>query len=286
MTVQEATFLLLKKLRQVYDEGETQTMVDWVMEALTGAGKVERMMYKHEPLGNLEEKKLLSVISRLIKQEPVQYVLGYAWFSGLRLKVNKHVLIPRPETDELVDWITCDNLTNAHNGTLKILDIGTGSGCIPIAIKKKLPSAAVVACDVSTEAIALASHNATVHHTTIDFIQTDFLDEKNWALFAQYDIIVSNPPYIPQGEKVNMHQNVLAYEPHLALFVPNDDALLFYEKIAKFCQQHLLPNGCLYFEIHENFGEATLQLLHRYGFNSELKKDMQQKDRMIKSSLY
>jgi release factor glutamine methyltransferase len=286
MTVQEATFYLLNKLKIIYHDSEASIITDWVMEAITGAAKAERMVYKNEALSAAEEYRLLDAAKRLSNHEPVQYVLGFAWFSGLRLQVNNHVLIPRPETDELVHWIASDYKKTATNSVIKILDIGTGSGCIPIALKKKLPNADVNACDISKDALQLATTNANTLHTPTSFIHADILDENTWEQFGQYDIIVSNPPYIPEKDKVTMQENVLAHEPHLALFVPNDDALLFYQKIAQFAKKHLSVNGQLYFEIHENFGDATIKILQQYGFRCELRKDMQQKDRMIKSGLY
>jgi release factor glutamine methyltransferase len=286
MTVQEATFYLLNKLKIIYNDSEASIITDWVMEAITGAAKAERMVYKNAVISITEEQRLHDAVKRLSNHEPVQYVLGFAWFSGLRIEVNNQVLIPRPETDELVHWIVTDYKKQPITNTLKILDIGTGSGCIPIALKKKLAAANISACDISKDALALAVMNAKHHHTSIDFMQTDILDESTWEQFDQYDVIVSNPPYIPEKDKQTMQENVLANEPHLALFVPDDDTLLFYKKIAQFAKKHLSPNGQLYVEIHEDLGPATIEMLVQYGFSSELRKDMQQKDRMIKSGLY
>ncbi len=280
MTIQEATFFLLKKIRSIYPDSEASQITDWVMEHLTGSQKTERMLYKHSAITNGEEVLLKEYTERLLQHEPVQYILNEAWFCGSKFYVDKNVLIPRPETEELVEWILTSSIDN-----LKILDIGTGSGCIPIALKKKNTTAEVWACDNSEGALRIAKKNAATIDTEISFLQLDILDKENWNQLPQFDIIVSNPPYVPEKDKDTMNENVLKYEPATALFVPDDDALLFYKTIAEFGKQHLKENGFLYFEIHEDLGNTTIQLLQSLGYKAELKKDMQQKDRMIKSGL-
>jgi len=215
MTVQEATYYVLKQLRTIYEEGEASNITDLVMEKITGSIKTERMLYKNSSLTNDEEIQLLKFTERLVQQEPVQYVLNESWFYGLKFYVDKNTLIPRPETEELVDWVLSDNKNSGHQ--LKILDIGCGSGCIPISIKNKLPNAEVWSCDVSPEALAVAKRNATKLGTEINFIELDFLDEKQWNQLPTFDIIVSNPPYVPVKDKEQMQPNVLQFEPAKAL---------------------------------------------------------------------
>jgi release factor glutamine methyltransferase len=283
MTIQEATFFLLNKLRTICSEGEASQITDWVMEHLTGSKKAERMLYKHSAITEGEVALLKDYADRLLQQEPVQYVLNEAWFFGLKFYTDKNVLIPRPETEELVEWIITDNKT--ASGNLKILDIGTGSGCIPVSLKKKMPQAEVWSIDISEGALQVATKNAATHTTAIHLLQQDILDKENWSQLPMFDIIVSNPPYIPEKDKAEMQANVLQYEPVTALFVPDDDALLFYKAIAAFGKEHLTSNGFIYFEIHEDLGNATVNLLKSMGYITELKKDMQQKDRLAKAGL-
>ncbi len=283
MKLQEASYFVLNKMRSIYDEGEASQIADWVMEAITGSAKAERMLYKNHDLTAIEEDQLNNFTNRLLKNEPIQYVLNEAWFYGLRLYVNKQVLIPRPETEELVEWIL-KNISN-RKAELSILDVGTGSGCIAIALKSKLPNATVYAFDISEEALSVARKNATKLGTTVNFITVDILDKTTWPTLNAFDIIVSNPPYIPEFDKPTMHANVLANEPHLALFVPNNDVLKFYKAVTAYGKKCLKKTGNLYFEIHEEYGQAIVALLASEGFSAMLKKDMQQKDRMVKSGL-
>ena len=283
MTVQEATYYVLKHLRNIYEEGEASPITDWIMEKITGSKKTERMLYKNAALTHDEEIQLRSYTERLMQHEPVQYVLNESWFCGLKFYVDKNVLIPRPETEELVEWI----ITNCKFPVdeLKILDIGSGSGCIPVSLKRRLKKAEVWSCDVSVEALTVAKRNATALGTDVNFIQLDFLDPDARDQFPSFDIIVSNPPYVPEKDKDIMKPNVLQYEPATALFVPDNDALVFYKAIAKFGKEHLTESGSIYCEIHEAAGEEVARLFNLYGYKTELKRDMQQKDRMIKAGL-
>jgi release factor glutamine methyltransferase len=210
---------------------------------------------------------------------PVQYVIGTAWFYNMPFKVNEAVLIPRPETEELVQWIL-DEKDSRKNATL--LDIGTGSGCIPIAIKKNWPAAEVHALDVSNEALETAQANAKALDADVHFQKTNILDEKEWPQ-QQFDIIVSNPPYIPVQESEMLEKNVTDWEPHLALFVPNNDPLLFYRKIAGFAMKHLSPGGVLYFECHQQFASQVAAMLEKEGFAATLKQDLFGNERMVKA---
>jgi release factor glutamine methyltransferase len=281
MTVQDATYYVLNQLRSIYEEGEASQITDWVMEKITGSKKTERMLYKNSALTHDEEIQLRSCMERMMQHEPVQYVLNESWFCGLKFYVDKNVLIPRPETEELVEWI----ITNCKFPVdeLKILDIGSGSGCIPIALKRRLKKAEVWSCDVSAEALAVAKRNAATLGTEVNFILLDFLNVQQRNLLPSFDIIVSNPPYVPEKDSEEMKANVLKYEPPAALFVPDNDPLVFYKAIAEFGKEHLNTAGTIYCEIHESLGEAVVHLFNSYGFTTELKKDMQQKNRMVKA---
>ena len=280
MTMQEATYFMLNKLRTIYNEAESGTITDWMMEHLTGSKKAERMLYKNSSITPKEELQLQQFAERLLQHEPVQYVLNESWFCGLKFYVDKNVLIPRPETEELVEWIITTPIDAPG-----ILDIGTGSGCIAISLKRKIPNTEMWSCDVSALALEIARKNAATHEAKIKFIQLDFLNKNNWNQFPSFDIIVSNPPYVPQKDRQTMQPNVLNYEPATALFVPDTDPLIFYKAIAEFGKSHLNTNGSIYTEIHEDLGKETTEIFQSAGYTIELKKDMQQKDRMIKSGL-
>jgi len=224
---------------------------------------------------------LQSAIKKLQKQQPIQYIIGKTDFFNLTFNVNPNVLIPRPETEELVEWILSEN---HKKNTINILDIGTGSGCIAISLAKNLPNAKVYAIDISQKAIKTAATNAENNNVNVNFIETDIL--KISKLPRTFDVIVSNPPYVRELEKNLMQQNVLANEPHLALFVKDQNPLLFYNKIADLAKQHLTKNGNIFFEINQYLSEETLNLLKEKGFkNIELRKDIFKNDRMMKASL-
>jgi release factor glutamine methyltransferase len=233
MTLNEARRVLTKELDKVYDGDELKNIIDLVLEHITNMSRMEQVKSKLAYLTCGQLEIIDSITDRLKKNEPIQYILGEAWFAGLKFKVNKNVLIPRPETEELVDWITKEAMSHELRA-VSILDIGTGSGCIPITIKKKLPDANISAIDVCSEALFTATENAIEHNTEVDFILLDFLDEEKWAALGQFDIIVSNPPYVRQSEKENMHVRVKEFEPHKALFVSDNDALLFYKSFLIF----------------------------------------------------
>ena len=226
----------------------------------------------------------------MLKEKPIQYITGEAWFYGLRFEVNENTLIPRPETEELVEWIIESQKSKVKSQKISILDIGTGSGCIPISLKKEIPNAIVSAIDVSEKALEMARKNAVDNEVEVHFIlqnilEIDTLNElpiSNFQFQTEFDVIVSNPPYVRNLEKQEIKKNVLDYEPHLALFVEDSDALLFYRKIAQLALTSLTPNGKLFIEINQYLGKETVELLENLGFkNIELRKDFVGNDRMI-----
>lgn len=280
MTILEAYQQLFINLKKVYDDREAANIADMVMEYVTSFTKVGRLLNKATILTIPQQQKLLNYTDELLKHRPVQYVLGEAWFDGMKFYVNQAVLIPRPETEELVEQVS-----NSEYQVSNLLDIGSGSGCIPIAIKKRLPNVSVTSIDVSEVALQVAKQNAEDLNADIDFRLIDFLDENNWLQLGIYDVIVSNPPYIKQSESRTMAEHVLAFEPHVALFVPDNDALLFYKKIAVFGKQHLTINGKIFVEINEQLGTEAIAVFEFYGYSAELKKDMQGRDRMIEATI-
>lgn len=229
------------------------------------------------------DAKLLEHDLRLLRAStPLQHVVGFGEFYGRKFKTRSEALIPRPETEELVKWIIDDHqqIAKSDNQPINLLDIGTGTGCIPITLALEIEGLKASGIDISGEALSLAKKNAELLKAEVDFTQLDILRED---LKGEYDIIVSNPPYIPESDKAQMHSNVLNHEPDLALFVPNDDPLLFYRTITEKAKQVLKVGGSLYFEIHESYGQATKTLLEAEGFSDvQLKQDLQGKDRMVK----
>ena len=285
MTFNEARTVLTKELTNLYDNEELKNIVDLVLEHITNMSRMEQLKSKLAYLTCTQLETIDTITERLKRNEPVQYVLGEAWFAGMKFKVNKNVLIPRPETEELVDWVV-NEIQKSKVKSQNILDVGTGSGCIPITIKKKLSFVDINAIDVCSEALFTATENAIEHNVEIDFILLDFLDEEKWNQLEQFDIIVSNPPYVKQSETQTMHDRVINFEPRLALFVPDDDAFLFYRKLSDFSLKHLKPGGNLFVEVNEALGDKVVNLFRSAGFTEiELRKDMQGKDRMLRASV-
>jgi release factor glutamine methyltransferase len=267
-----------------------------VMENVTGLTRIDRLTKKDEPLVVQQLHHLTEIAQRLGKHEPIQYVLGECFFHGLKLYVNNHVLIPRPETEELAEWIINDVKASGKNvferkegeadetTQLKVLDVGTGSGCIALALKKAMPKAEVWGCDVSDEALNVARRNGAQLDIRVDFQGINFLDESQQRSLPTVDIIVSNPPYVPEKDKATMRPNVSAHEPHTAIFVADDDAFIFYKALALFGHKRLYENGCIYVEINANVAEETVQIFKDAGYqHAEVKQDMQGKDRMVKA---
>jgi release factor glutamine methyltransferase len=279
MSVKESYRNFLVSLQNIYSLSEATIISDWVFEKMMSLKRTDILKYPEKEIPPSSRELLEKTKQELLLHKPVQYVLGEAWFYGMRLKVNEDVLIPRPETEELVEQLITDRKSKLTDPA--ILDIGTGSGCIPVAIKKNLPASRVTSIDISNDALDLAMENANLYNTQINFLQMDFLDEKNWSRLPLFDVIISNPPYIPLNEKDKLAKHVTNFEPHLALFVPDDAALIFYEKIAAFGQQHLLPGGKIYLETHEDHAVATAALFLKNYSTVMIKKDIYGKERMI-----
>ena len=242
--------------------------------------KASYLLNKQEVISDANKAYFLEILSQLKASKPIQYILGETDFYGRTFRVNPAVLIPRPETEELVKWVL-DSVSMANPS---ILDIGTGSGCIAISLKLELPEADVVALDISADALALAKENAELHKAAVRFIKKDVLLMHPTDVASTFDVVVSNPPYIASSEKNSMKANVLANEPHLALFVPNTNPLIFYERIASIAQEKLNLGGFLFVEISERFGKEVLELLEKKGFKHvELRQDLGGKDRMVKA---
>lgn len=283
MTISLAYQRLLARLYEVYDQREAANIADMVLEHVTGQRKIDRIVYKDIQVNEEQQKELERIGDELLQQKPVQQVLGHAWFMDMKLGINEHVLIPRPETEELAQWII-DDLKASGLKEQSLIDIGTGSGCIPIAVRRKLPDVAVSAVDVSDDALQVAILNSIEQKVLVDFLHLDFLDESEWKHLGKYNIIVSNPPYIKISEQSSMSDNVVRYEPHVALFVPDDNALIFYQKIARFAKNHLKASGCVYVEINEVLGPAAVELFKSYGYSDvSLRRDMQGKDRCVRA---
>ena len=284
MELKEIKNIFHKELKELYPKEEIDSffflMIDHYLH-------LERFVLALQPdlvLSKEEEQPLFEGLTALAKQEPIQHILGVTTFMDMDFKVNEDVLIPRPETEELVRWIVEDVKTGEPNKPLKILDIGTGSGCLAISLAVHLPEAKVFAIDVSDKALTVAKQNSENLKADVTFIEADILNTE--VLEQDFDIIVSNPPYVRMLEKEEMQQNVLGFEPHLALFVENDDPLIFYNKITSLAVTHLRQEGRLYFEINQYLGKEMQQLLEEYHFkNIELRKDMFGNDRMIKGEV-
>ena len=284
MLLKQFRIHFFESLKGIHDENEVESFFFILTEYLHNLKRIDLALNPSFEISEAEVQKWESIISELKTEKPIQYIIGETWFYDSKFYVNEHTLIPRPETEELVDWIVATEKKNDKKEKLTILDIGTGTGCIPISLKKNIPNAEVSAIDVSEEALKVAQKNALENKVAINFILQNILEIED--LKQQFDIIVSNPPYVRNMEKQEIKKNVLAFEPHLALFVEDNDALLFYRKIAQLALKSLTPNGLLFFEINQYLGKETVELLENLGFkNIELKKDIYGNDRMIKGCL-
>lgn len=292
-----------EQLSLIYPQTEIDTFFYYLIEAYLGLQRIDLIMQPTFEISNEKEVLFNTALEKLIKQEPIQYIIGNTEFYGFPFKVTNDTLIPRPETEELVEWIL--NELNSVEKT-SILDIGTGTGCIPISLKKHLKNANISAIDVSKEALKVANKNADLNNVLINFLEQDILKTTSLNIVknktkqsgiqkeiisnnnynnVKFDIIVSNPPYVRELEKVEIKNNVLENEPHLALFVEDNNPLIFYDKIADLAKIHLTKKGFLFFEINQYLGKETIKMLEDKGFKKiELKKDFSGNDRMIKAT--
>lgn len=272
-------------LQAQYEQSEIDPILLLLAKEYLGYTKVDYLNKQHEVLDVHGEQAFRDALERLVRHEPLQHIIGKAWFLGRSFEVNGSVLIPRPETEELADLVMRE--VEEKEEPLRVIDIGTGSGCIPISLKLRFPEAMVSALDISREALEVAKRNAYRYEVAVNFMLVDILEWDTVFMNEQrYDIIVSNPPYITPEEKAGMHPNVLQYEPHLALFVEGKAPLLFYETIASFGLSHLRKGGKLYLEINRNYGPQVCDLLLKKGYQEvELIRDMQGADRIVRAVL-
>ncbi|UAY52448.1 peptide chain release factor N(5)-glutamine methyltransferase [Ferruginibacter albus] len=279
MTAKDIYRNFLLQIQSIYPLSEATSITDWVFESVAKIKKADLIKNPLQLLSKTDHVQLTNCLEQLLEYKPVQYILGEAWFYNMKLKVNEHVLIPRPETEELAE-----SIINAEKSKISptILDIGTGSGCIAIALRKHLTASEVSAIDFSKEALAIARENAVEQKAAVNFIQLDFLNEENWETLPSFDVIVSNPPYIPANEEKELNKNVTAYEPHSALFVPNEEPLLFYKKIAAFGKDHLNYGGKIFLETHENFAQQVALHFRSLQYNyADVKRDLYGKERIV-----
>lgn len=284
MTLSEFKIFFKKSLSEIYPSTEIDSFFFLLVDEYLNLKRVDTVI---NPQLKIDKKRLLvlkKALERLKKEEPIQYIIEQTEFYGFPFWVDKNTLIPRPETEELVEWILSEAVSFEKENYLKVLDIGTGTGCIPISLAKKLPKAALSAIDVSTDALKIAKKNADLNKVDVNFIETDILETSD--LPEKFHIIVSNPPYVRELEKKEIQNNVLENEPHLALFVSDENPLIFYDKIADLAKKHLYNNGVLFFEINQYLAKETMEMLQAKGFKkTELRKDLFGKDRMIKTKL-
>lgn len=276
--IKDIRLYLKDELSRQYPDSEIRGFTNWMLEYIFDYSNMEAILNAENDLSAQNISEVVRIVDLLKEEKPIQQIVGYAWFYGNKFLVNEHVLIPRPETEELVDWILKDDPNNKS-----VLDIGTGTGCIPISLTLS-SNANVTTVDVSPLALEQAKANANLLNASVKFLEADILSQSTVDGLEKYDIIVSNPPYVLESDKKQMANNVLENEPHLALFVPDDNALKFYKAIADLATKKLNPEGLLYFEIHEKKGQETIKMLQDKGFsNIELRKDMQGKNRMVKA---
>ncbi len=268
-----------KELSPFYAEGEASAMAKWISSDILHLSTMELYTGKDMNFSMKAWKEVEDILARLKQREPLQYILQEAHFCGLSFHVEKGVLIPRPETEELVEWIVSDC---QKAGKVRILDIGTGSGCIPVTLAERLPEAEVASCDISAEALRVAAANVKRYGDKVTLFQADILQDE--LPDCQVDVLVSNPPYITDSERKDMEANVLDWEPELALFVPDTDPLRFYRRIAQKGLDWLTEGGALYFEINRAYGAETVRMLEECGYRDiALRKDLSGNDRMIKA---
>lgn len=282
MTLGDLKQMFHKALTSIYIKEEVDALFFITLDHLFSYSRIDYMLNTDTPLSAAQIDSTNAFLSSLQEGKPIQHIIGSTEFYGLNFKVDQYTLIPRPETEELVDLI----LKNHEQDTLTLLDIGTGTGCIPLSIKHNRTKWRILSCDISDKALSIAKTNAEAHNLNIELLRLDILNPENYSQLPKCHIIVSNPPYVTEYEKELMHQNVLDHDPHLALFVPNDDALKFYSAITQLATNKLYSQGQLYFEINEAFGNEMITLLKSHNFiNIKLIKDINGKDRIITGQL-
>lgn len=279
MQVISMVHFMRQELFSTYEINEIEAMIHYCFEEICGMGRIDVMTRSEDQLDAEVVERFDEVVDRLKQHEPIQYIFGHSRFYGLDIKLNKHVLIPRPETEELVHWMATEQRKASIHS---ILDIGSGSGCIALAMKDQFPEAQVAGVELSPEAIEVARANARHNKLDVHFVQSNILDQPHHL--GAYDLIVSNPPYVTRAQMDHMLPNVLNHEPHLALFIEDDDPLKFYKAIAQFCKKHLQADGVLYLEINEDLAPDTVSLLESHNFTrTTIKKDLSGKFRMVKA---
>ncbi len=285
MTIKQLKRVFNSELTNLYPQNEIDSFFYILSEEYLDLSKVDIALNFNDEIKI--PKTFHLALNQLTDQKPIQYIIGKTEFYGLNFTVNSHVLIPRPETEELVDWIIKDRNNYFPNSSkINILDIGTGSGCIAISLDKNIINSKVYAVDISKKALETAQKNSSNNKTNVEFIEKNILNDDTQILSDKFDIIVSNPPYVRNLEKQEIQANVLKNEPHLALFVTDDNPLLFYDAICNFAIKNLTSSGVLYFEINQYLGKETTDLLHQKGFkNIELRKDVFNNDRMIRANM-
>ncbi len=286
-----------QKLTKLYDAKESEAITLLVISEICDLSKAKIKAFPEKEISQQQAEKLKHTLEQLQSGKPIQYILGKTEFYGLPFYVNPSVLIPRPETEELVEWVISSvgssewAVVNGEIGLGNVIDVGTGSGCIAISLKKNLPGFNVAAIDISEAALQIAKENALLNEVNVEFMEADILNLSEQLLLisnlqSPISIIISNPPYVTLHDKTKMHTNVTDFEPHSALFVPEDDPLIFYKAIADFAIKNLTPNGLLFFEINESYGADVVELLADKGFkNIELRKDMSGRDRMVRGAI-
>jgi release factor glutamine methyltransferase len=282
MKVKEASGLFYSELKDKYPDTEIGNFVYFTLQSVLGYSRTDIVLRKEEEIENKKLAIIIGDLDMLKKNIPIQYILGETEFYGLKFKVTPDVLIPRPETEELVDLI----IKESTKANACIIDIGTGSGCIAISLKKHYPGSSTYAIDISEKALAIAKENAQINDADITFIKYDILGNDETNILHRFDIIVSNPPYVLESEKQGIRENVKDHEPKIALFVPDDDPFLFYHAIVKFAKKHLKPGGLIYFEINERLACELETSIKQYGAKDfTLYKDIHNKDRIMKCML-
>jgi release factor glutamine methyltransferase len=270
MTIEDANRQLISSLGTIYDDREASSIASLVMEKLTGASKSLRVIHKLNEVPEEQEILFRKWFEELMLNRPVQYVLGEAWFSGLRFYVDERVLIPRPETEELVAWVL-EDLEPLLTEDFKILDIGTGTGCIPVSIGKKRKDLRLLACDFSIPALEVARKNSQDNQVPIEFIYADMLSNSSWDLIPAINMIISNPPYIPGQQRAVLDKHVRNFEPAIALFVPDEDPIVFYKQIGLLAKKKLIGGGKVFLETHHDYSKAVVTWYKENGFTVELR---------------